>query len=80
MWTSTVLTAAIGTNWVTTLRISTVHVGDLGSYVTVQLNYRSLPRSGSACFAFWLARAALIASHGELEGPAYGPVPRRQTT
>ena len=35
--------------------MSTVDVGDLGSYVYVQLGYRSLTRSGSACFAFWLA-------------------------
>ena len=51
-----ILTAAIGTNWVTTLRMSTVHVGDLGSFVTVQLDYRSPTWSGSACMRFgWLA-------------------------
>ena len=54
MRTSTVLTAAICRNWVTTLYImmSTVHVGDLGSYINVQLNDSSLTRSGAACFAF----------------------------
>ena len=62
VWTSSVLTAAMGTNWVTTLCLSTVHVGNLGSYVTVQLGYRSLTRSGSACFAFWLAGSCVMQS------------------
>ena len=60
MWTSTVVTGAIGTNWVMTLRMSTVHVGDLGSYITIQLGYRSLTRRGSACFAFWLAGSCVL--------------------
>ena len=59
MRTSPVLTAAIGTNWVMTLCMSTVHVGNLGKYLTVQLSGCSLTLSGSACFAtFWLAGSA----------------------
>ena len=53
--TSTILTAAICTNWLTTLCMSTVHVSDLGSQITIQLSNCSWTRSGSACFAFWLA-------------------------
>ena len=52
---SMVSTAAICTNWVITLCMSTVYVSDLGNYITVQLSDRSWTRSGSACFAFWLA-------------------------
>ena len=65
VWASSVLTAAMGTNWVTTLCLSTVHVGNLGSYVTVQLGYRSLTLSGSACFAFWLAGSCVMQSKAQ---------------
>ena len=54
MSASTVLSAAICTNWVTTLCMS-IDVSDLGSIITVQLSNHSLTWSGSACFAFWLA-------------------------
>ena len=64
MRTSPVLTAAIGTNWVMTLCMSTVHVGNLGKYLTVQLSGCSLTLSGSACFAtFWLAGSGASLSH-----------------
>ena len=39
--TSTILTAAICTNWLTTLCMSTVHVSDLGSQITIQLSNSS---------------------------------------
>ena len=63
VWTSTVLTAAIGTNWVTTLRISTVHVGDLGSYVTVQLNYHLVSLFASE----WICLFCVLAGEGSLD-------------
>ena len=56
---STVLTAALCTNWVTTLCISTIHLGDFGSFVTIQLRDCSLTWSGSA-FG-WRAAASCVA-------------------
>ena len=55
--------------------MSNVHVGDLGSYVTVQLGYRSLTRSGSACFAFWLAGSGGPATVQLLTPPPHPALP-----